>query len=130
MGLALQKEVGIGSVNAEGPLWTGYGSVPCNTKTMVLLRLFLDPSRTVGVQSRYSNTQQQSPNTQQNIVEVAFYDTLGRPLQSNEQNEQHPTFYYVRCVSEWLVKFSPSTKSLFSQLKPPQNVANRPYNFY
>jgi hypothetical protein len=131
MGTALKNEVGIGAVGVNGPVWTGFGSIPCNTKTLVLLRQFLDPSRWIPVQSRFNNAPQQSQNTQDNIVEVEFYDAFGRILESNEQSsDQHPTFYRVQQVSEWLFAFTPSTKCLFSKLQPPQNVASSPYIFY
>jgi hypothetical protein len=131
MAQALTDEVGIGRVGANGPVWSGFGSIPLVTKTVVLLRVFLDPSRPIDVQSRYRNAPQQPRNPKDNIVEVEFYDALGRRIQSDEQSpDGHPTFFYVQCVSEWLSAFTPTTKSLFSKLKPPQTPASSPYHYY
>jgi hypothetical protein len=52
----------------------------------------LDPSRPAKVQFRLKSATQQPQNSQENIVEVAFYDAFGRILQSDEQSsDQHPT---------------------------------------
>jgi hypothetical protein len=131
MAQALTDEVGIGRVGANGPVWSGYGSIPLLARTVVLLRVFVDPSRPIVVQSRYRSAPQQPPNPKDNIVEVEFYDALGRKMQSDEQpSDLHPTFFYVQCVSEWLTAFTPTTKCLFSKLKPPQTPASSPYQYY